>query len=325
MKISDVTIVIPSVKLDSLTEKCITICNKLYPEAEIIVLVDWAEKNTLCDKFKLIICGPLTIAAKRNKAAYKARGKLLAFIDSDAFPSNNWLLTTVNEFKKNKDLVALAGPNVMPLDSIGNEKLVGLIEKSPLVTINAHYIKSKEKCRYVKTMPSCNLIVSKSFYLEVGGMNEKLFGGEDFEFCKRLSSTGKRILYHPEVLVFHKSRSLISFLKKRISYGGFAYDNISLKMNIEMMISTMPILNTMVFLCFPITIFFSETKFFYSIYLFCFFFTVFIESARLAKVKKDFFLIYPVLLLAILLPGLGSILRMFKILPSYQNIYKNYD
>ena len=271
MKISDVSIIIPSVSFDYLTKKCVLTCKKFFPEAEILVLVDKYDYKTKNDIDELIICGPINISSKRNKAAYKASGKLLAFIDSDAFPDKSWLFTAVDQFEKNSDLVALAGPNIMPLDTIGYERLVGLVEKSPLVTINGQYIKAKKKPRYVNVMPSCNLIVKKKFYLQIGGMNENLFGGEDFEFCKRMSTAGKKILYHPEAFVYHKCRSLMPFIKKRLSYGGFAYDNISYNMNFQMIISMIPTINFIIIISSPTILFFPETTQLYLIYLMSFF------------------------------------------------------
>src|SRR5206468_4084819 len=98
--------------------------------------------------------------------------------------------------------------------------------------------------RLVEDLPSCNLVMRRREYLELGGMSEALFTAEDLDFCIRLRAQGRHILksrssavnsdldfcirlraqgrhilYSPDVLVYHKNRNLRGFLNQRLTYG----------------------------------------------------------------------------------------------------------
>lgn len=86
--------------------------------------------------------------------------------------------------------------------------------------LRARYIKRKAPERIVDNMPSCKFVVRQDEYLSIGGMEKSLFGGEDVDFCKRLTACGRPILYRPEIAVFHKNRSFTQFVLQRLAYGG---------------------------------------------------------------------------------------------------------
>jgi cellulose synthase/poly-beta-1,6-N-acetylglucosamine synthase-like glycosyltransferase len=68
-------------------------------------------------------------------------------------------------------------------------------------------------------MSGCNLIMRRDDYLRVGGMDESLYIGEDADLGRRVSKAGYKILFSPEVVVFHKNRSFVPFLIQRYARG----------------------------------------------------------------------------------------------------------
>ena len=52
------------------------------------------------------------------------KSKYLAFIDSDAYPGNNWIESTF-KFLKKKNIGIIAGPQVDPLNQTYFQKIVG--------------------------------------------------------------------------------------------------------------------------------------------------------------------------------------------------------
>ena len=91
---------------------------KALQRAKIIVVTDGncpQEHNFVAEKnVEIISSKDLTIAAKRNLAADLATTTFLAFIDSDAYPENDWLLNSLEIFEADSRIAAVCGPNLSP-------------------------------------------------------------------------------------------------------------------------------------------------------------------------------------------------------------------
>lgn len=326
LKISDITVIIPAQFIDALTKKCIFEIKKYYPTVKIIVLVDAHQDNTeIIKNVKIIQTSKATIAKKRNLGVNHADTLLVAFIDSDAYPDKLWLTSALKLFNLNNKLNVVSGPNILPPNSPQSERLIGLCEKSILITINAHYVKERSNQQYVKMMPSCNLIIRKSIYRLIDGMNEKLYGGEDFDFCIKLQNIKQAILYDPDVSVFHKSRDIKGFVLKRLSYGGFIADNIYVLIKTGVIKSLFPLLAilgslSIFFINAPNIILYSWCLLFIS-----FLIIVLLESKRVSEKFTDIFYLFPLLFVGALIPGVGTTLRLLKLFPDYSRVYKNYE
>ena len=96
----DVSIIVPCKKIDSYVERCIFYCKHHFKGAELIVVTD-----ADCPGYP---------AAKRNWAMARAKGSVYAFLDSDAFPSSNWLTCALWWLD---DAQAVCGPGVLPPDA----------------------------------------------------------------------------------------------------------------------------------------------------------------------------------------------------------------
>ena len=323
----DITIIIPTRNFDQLTKKCVHRINALHPETPIIVLTDSLSDDNF-DIKNLVIVPILTaasIAKKRNVGVGLANTKLIGFIDSDAYPDTYWLSTALKILNSNNKVNIISGPNLCPLESPFGERLIGLCEKSFCITLNAKYVKQKGSEQFVTTMPSCNLIIKKNLYERSGGMSEHLTGGEDFDFCIKLQCLGQDIFYHPEVAVYHKSRNVMGFFLKRFSYGGFIADNI-LKLLISGSYKTiLPACFLVLALFFFL---FSTPPFVYGLWALCclcFLAVMTYEVWRISENILDVLLLFPLLFLGILLPGIGTLLKLIRIFPKYEKIYKNFD
>src|SRR5688572_13555986 len=56
----------------------------------------------------------LNPAVRRNQAAAKATGEVLAFIDDDAFATPDWVETAIAHLEADPEMVALGGPDPAP-------------------------------------------------------------------------------------------------------------------------------------------------------------------------------------------------------------------
>jgi GT2 family glycosyltransferase len=217
----DAAIIVPSIHVDPLLVRCIATSRDLYPEVDIIALVDDATGREQIEHLATVIeTGPVTIGAKRNLGAEKTSARHLAFIDSDAYPEPGWLEAAVALLDGNPAWSAAGGPNVSPPEEPPDERWVGLAHDSALVCGYWRYRRQRHaRARDVTALPSCNLVVRREVYQALDGMSEELFTAEDTDFCQRLAASGGTIRFDPRVLVVHKNRNLLSFVVQRYTYG----------------------------------------------------------------------------------------------------------
>ena len=214
------SIVVPCIQVDSLAARCLAECHRLFPEADLVVVVDApSAEDRLPPSVRLLVSGPATIAAKRNLAARESSAEYLAFVDSDAYPARGWLENAVRVLERDPTIGAVGGPNVSPHSQSHSERVVGLALRSPLVSGGKAYLKSINPARFTDDLPACNMIVRRCDFLAVGGMNECLFTAEDIAFCDALRNAGLRVYYTPDVLVYHKNRNFCAFVNQRLTYG----------------------------------------------------------------------------------------------------------
>jgi len=147
-------------------------------------------------------------AEKRDIGLKYAKGDILAFIDDDAYPAKDWLKNAAINFK-NEEVAAVGGPAVTPPNDTMRQKASGLIFSSYIVSGNFRYRYVPDKRREVNDFPSCNLLVRKSVMLELGGFDTALWPGEDTKLCLDITrKLGRKIIYDPEVLVYHHRRDI---------------------------------------------------------------------------------------------------------------------
>ena len=79
-----------------------------YPNHEVIVLPDLTGDESLTDKIRIIVTGPVLPSVKRNSGLKHSKHDLIAFVDSDAFPETTWLKNAVPHFLD--ESVGLVGP-----------------------------------------------------------------------------------------------------------------------------------------------------------------------------------------------------------------------
>jgi GT2 family glycosyltransferase len=317
-------VIIPCIEIEKLTIRCVEECHRQFPEAEIIVLVDHLTgKETVGDKAKVIVTGPITIPAKRNRGAHETQRPVIAFIDSDAFPGDGWLDNAVRSLREHPEVGAVAGPNVPPPEQPLSEYYVGIALQSDFCAHNAHYVKRPAAERLVENMPSSNLIVRRDEYLAMGGMYERFNGGEDVEFCRRLIKAKRPILYRPDILVYHKNRRFRQFVLQRFAYGT---NDMAAVMwhpalaNIKALLPACMVLFLLTGVALPWVpiwrwVYFPVLIFYLAVLV--------IEAFRHSRGVIDVPGALAAMLVATLVPGLGALARPIGLVPEMQKIYRN--
>jgi mycofactocin system glycosyltransferase len=155
-------------------------------------------------------------SACRNLAAREANGDLLGFTDSDCVVHPHWLKDLSPYF--NDGRVGIVGgyvSNFYNRSSLDRyEEFKSSLNMGPLpFRVGADQLSNS----YV---PSCNLIIRKKAFFDVGGFQEDLTVGEDVDLCWRTRKLGYHLLYIPRGKVEHKHRSdLLHMLMRRHDYG----------------------------------------------------------------------------------------------------------
>ena len=321
------SIVIPTVELNSLTNKCIKICHNYYPNSKIFVICDRYNERlaeVINENVIYFEVGLKTIAYKRNYAFSKSNSKYIALIDSDAYPEKYWIENSIKYFEDDKDVAVIGGPNISPCEQTQSESLVGLMQKSMLITGLGYFKKSISKSRYCNNLPTCNLIIKREYLSKIGLFNEEQYVGEDRAFCHKVIKSGHKIFFAKDVVVFHKNRDLKLFLFQRISYGTGIVPN--LKRNIKD--SPMLLAPIAILVSYFIVFFTSKSVYFlpFTFIVLVHIISCLVESIRVKEKIFELPILFVLLAFYSVMPGVGmflSLSKKFRGVNFYNIVYKN--
>jgi glycosyltransferase involved in cell wall biosynthesis len=206
--------------LDKLIHK---ISDQSYKNIELILISD-KKISFPAHKFplKTIVTEKIfNPSEKRNLGLKSAKGKFLAFIDSDAYPDSDWLKKALPYFR-NPAIAAVGGPGLTPPEDSLLQRLSGHVWCSRIGTGGVGtYRCLPGPARYVDDYPTFNLIVRKSDLWKIGGFTAPYWPGEDTSLCHDLVyKLNKKIIYSPKVIVFHHRRKLFGPHLKQIRLYG---------------------------------------------------------------------------------------------------------
>ena len=188
------------------------------PADEIIVLPDVAFDAP--EGVTVIPTGPCGPAEKRDLGAERGTSDVLAFLDDDAYPVPDWL-THARDLLTDPSVGGVGGPGVTPDSDPFTAQVSGDIYNSPLVSgPHVRRYLPREACD-VDDWPSCNLLVRRDAFLEVGGFDSAYWPGEDTVLCLKITrDLNLRLVYGPRALVYHHRRpSLRRHLRQAAEYG----------------------------------------------------------------------------------------------------------
>ncbi|MBI5413564.1 glycosyltransferase [Candidatus Peregrinibacteria bacterium] len=173
---------------------------------EVIIYPDVANGEKWA-KTTQISTGSVGPAEKRTLAIRDAKGDFFVFIDDDAYPNGDFLDILDKDFE-DKETAAVGGPAITPKTDSFWQKVSGAVFLSSLSCGFPERYVSIGKKREVTDWPSVNLSVRRADFVTVHGFNSKYWPGEDTLFCLDLiKKTHKKILYDPDLVVFHHRRS----------------------------------------------------------------------------------------------------------------------
>lgn len=189
-----------------------------YEDFEILIFPDHASDEEFPNT-RIIPSGEVGPADKRDMALQYAEGEIFAFIDDDAYPRADWLKNAVKYFD-NPEVGAVGGPAVTaPEDDIW-QQASGKVYESFLCSGGYVYRYLPREEREVDDLPSVNLIVRRDVFEEVGGYDSNYYPGEDTKLCLDIVESGLKIIYSPDVLVYHHRRRVFrQHLRQATNYA----------------------------------------------------------------------------------------------------------
>ncbi len=147
-------------------------------------------------------------SASVNTGARTAKGDLIALLNNDVIPSENFLVAVFSHFKDDKVFgVSLHEKGYAWARGIFKD---GYIEIAPGEETNQAHLSF--------WVSGGSGVFRRSYWMKLGGMDEKLlspFYWEDIDLCYRAAKRGWFNLWEPDANVVHKHESTISKFSKK--------------------------------------------------------------------------------------------------------------
>ncbi len=207
--------IIPAFNSGKTMQACLDSILKQKGGKEIIAVVDPRSKDEtieICRKTKgvetLVDVGKSRGSA-RNAGLRKAKGELIAFIDSDVVLPLDWLEKAKELLEKEEKIAGVGGPGL----SVDKSPVSNALDKLLFGKI------STEKSSHVEGLATMDALFKKS---AVDGIffDESFETAEDPEFCFQVREKCFKLLYSNELFVYHHHpTTLRGLLKKWFVYG----------------------------------------------------------------------------------------------------------
>lgn len=191
------------------------------PDWELILVPNEVTQSEWQDeRVRVLTSGRVGPGGKRDLAATVASGDVLVFLDDDSYPRADLLDVAAPHFD-DPDVVAIGGPAITPPQDSFWQRVSGAVFLSRFSGGAPERYVPVGAVREVQDWPSVNLMVRRTDFLAVGGFNTAYWPGEDTKLCLDLiKQTGGKILYIPQLIVWHHRRAgLLGHLKQVGAYG----------------------------------------------------------------------------------------------------------
>lgn len=213
-----ISIVVCAYNAASTLDECLAhTCALDYPNLEIIVVDDGSTDDTgevarRHQRARVVEIDHAGLSRARNAGIEAARGDIVAYLDSDAFPTREWPYYLALAFDS-PTVGGAGGPNVPPVgDSLGAQQ----VARAPGGPV--HVLVADDRAEHV---PGCNMAFWREVLQEVGGFDPVYTAaGDDVDLCWKVLDRGWEIGFHPAALVWHHRRPGVrTYLRQQRGYG----------------------------------------------------------------------------------------------------------
>src|SRR5437763_1883242 len=218
-----VSVIVPVHRETPAFERCVReVLDLADPDVELIIVTDRPLTRPL-DRARVVVTGSQTDtspAEKRDAALATATGEICAFIDDDAYPRADWI-AKIRARLADPTVDAVGGPGVTVPDSPWRERAGGAFYESRLGSgsLRRRFVAHGEVSD-TDDWPAYNFAVRTAALRDIGGWGTTFYGGEDTAVCLALVAAGHRIVYDPEVVVYHFRRRIFRPLMRQVGNVG---------------------------------------------------------------------------------------------------------
>ena len=212
-----ISIIIPAYQAESSITKTLSyLHNQDYKGEFEVIVVNSSQDNTqkiVQSQFPDVNVIQLKKRAytgeAKNIGLKKAQGDVMAFIDSDCVPEKNWLSTVKKLHSQGHRIVGGAIGSLNPKNIVSRaEYLLELVQLSP-----------GSPFRRVSLISTANCFIDREIF-EKYGTFPLIPKGVDMLFSYILMKKGEKILFSPDMKIFHACSTSFSRYKKKQVYHG---------------------------------------------------------------------------------------------------------
>ncbi len=219
---SKFSIIIPVVSINDYVRETVPYIQALTGhEWELFIIPNNVEENEWPEdeRISIIDSGRVGPADKRDLGAQKASGDILVFLDDDSYPEPN-ILEVANGYFAEPNIIAVGGPGITPPSDGFWQRVSGAVFLSKYTGGAPERYAPVGKSKEIDDWPSVNLMVKKDNFLSVGGFDCKYWPGEDTRLFLKLKTIGKKLIYAPDIIVWHHRRAGLRLHLKQVgAYG----------------------------------------------------------------------------------------------------------
>jgi glycosyltransferase involved in cell wall biosynthesis len=139
------------------------------------------------------------ISYARNMGVQKASGNIIAFTDDDCIVDEHWLTSISKEFQSDKSIAGIGG----------RAELYDQMDRPVSIRVSKERMILSSIDRLFNLIIGCNMAFARSVFDEIGmfdtdfGVGTRFASTEDSDFLYRAYKKGLKIIYSPDVLVYH--------------------------------------------------------------------------------------------------------------------------
>ena len=147
-------------------------------------------------------------AAARNLGAFKAKGGLVLFTDSDCEPTERWIEEMVAPFKENPDVVGVKGAYLT--------KQREIMARFVQMEYESRY-EFMKKYKYIDFIDTYAAVYRKIIFKEFKGFDSEfpIAMTEDTELSYRIAAAGHKMVFNPRAIVYHHHPTSFFYYLKR--------------------------------------------------------------------------------------------------------------
>ncbi|MGA8362258.1 MAG: hypothetical protein WB793_11610 [Candidatus Dormiibacterota bacterium] len=154
----------------------------------------------------VVSCTSDSRGVRFDRAASRAKGRVLAFLDDRVYLPDGWPQRVIEFF--DDPAVAIAGGPVLPRSWSRAERVSALLLKGHLGMPPAASISTADKPRIVAELTDSNVLIRNDVFRRVGGFRTPHAGGETLRLCHNVRMLlGCTINYEPDLAVFARTRA----------------------------------------------------------------------------------------------------------------------